>query len=147
MAKAILVYGSTTGNTERLAGYVVNGLERAGINVVVKEVSQTNVNELKDYDLIILGCSTWGIGELQDDFISFYEKMKDINLDGKKAAVFGPGDSETYPDSFCKAVDILEEKLKECGAQIVIEGLKVDGDVEVAKDEAETWGNEIAKCL
>ena len=63
--------------------------------------------------------------------------MANISLKGKKAAVFGPGDKKNYPDTFCKAGDILEDRLKECEAEIVIEGFKVDGDVVTALEEAE----------
>lgn len=56
-------------------------------------------------------------------------------------------DSEEYPDSFCKAVDILEETLKKCGAEIVTESFKVDGDVEPAFEDAEAWGLKVAKAL
>lgn len=147
MAKAILIYGTTTGNTETLSEAVVEGLRKGGVEVTVKDVTEANVNELKGYHLIVFGCSTWGDGELQGDFIDFYDKMKDISLAGKKAAVFGPGDKENYPDSFCEAVNILENRLKECGAELVIEGLKVDGDVEPAMGEAELWGSKVAKAL
>ncbi len=147
MARAILVYGSTTGNTETLAESVVEGLKKGGVNVTLKNVTEADVDELTGYDLIVLGCSTWGEGELQDDFIEFYDRMEGVSLAGKKSAVFGPGDSEMYPDSFCKAVDMLEEILAKCGARIILEGLKVDGDVESAMGNAEAWGLKIAKLL
>lgn len=147
MTKTILIYGSTTGNTETLSEAVVEGLEQSGAKVFVKNVTEASVNELKDYDLIVLGCSTWGEGELQDDFIDFYDEMKSVSLTGKKAAVFGPGDSEMYPDSFCEAVDMLEDKLKKSGAEIVIEGLKVDGDVEPAMEDAKNWGLKVVESL
>ena len=146
-AKVILVYGSTTGNTEMLAEHVAAGLERGLASVTVKNVTEASVDELADYDAIVFGCSTWGEGDLQDDFVDFHEAMNGVSLEGKKAAVFGPGDSEEYPDSFCKAVDILEETLKKCGAEIVAEGLKVDGDVEPAFEDAEAWGLKVAKAL
>ena len=38
--------------------------------------------------------------------------MANISLKGKKAAVFGPGDKKNHPDTFCKAVDLLEDRLK-----------------------------------
>ncbi|MEA1906346.1 MAG: flavodoxin, partial [Euryarchaeota archaeon] len=132
MAKTILIYGSTTGNTEELSGRVAAGLEQGGADVTVKDVADTGVDELASYDAIVFGCSTWGDGELQDDFIDFHADMDGAALDGKKAAVFGPGDSDDYPDTFCDAVDILEDALKKCGADIVTENLKVDGDVEPA---------------
>jgi len=142
MAKVLVVFGSTTGNTERVANSVEKGLKEGGLEVVKKNVVDATVEELKDYDLIILGSSTWGDGELQDDFIDFYEKMKDIDLSGKKAAVFGCGDSNY--NQFCKAVDLLEDRLKECGAEIVSESFKVDGDVESALGDAENWAKTVA---
>jgi flavodoxin I len=152
MTKAIVIYGSTTGNTESLSESVVKGLRKGGIDVMLKNVTEANVSELANYDLIVLGCSTWGtepdqkdVEMLQPDFQDFYSEMNKISLKGKKAAVFGSGDKESYPDSFCRAVDILENKLKERGAQIVIEGLRVDGDIEPAMVDAEYWGLKIAE--
>ncbi len=147
MAKAILVYGSMTGNTEILSKSVEEGLKSSNVEVVVKNVEHAGVEELKDYDVIIFGCSTWGEGELQDDFIAFEEEMGKISLNGKKAAVFGPGDIEIYPDTFCEAVNILEKRLRNCGAEIVIDSLKIDGDVEPKCEEAKEWGRKIGEIL
>ncbi len=145
MARVILVYGSTTGNTETLSKSVAEGLETLGVDVAVKNVVETSPEELKDYDGIVLGSSTWGMGELQDDFIDFEEGLKSLDLNGKKAAVFGPGNS-MYPQ-FCKAVDILEERLKGCGARIVVNSLKIDGDVDPMLNEAREWGKDLAQKL
>ena len=147
MAKTILIYGSTTGNTEELSGRVAAGLEQGGADVTVKDVADTGVAELASYDAIVFGCSTWGDGELQDDFIDFHADLDGTSLNGKKAAVFGPGDSDDYPDTFCDAVDILEDALKGCGADIVAENLKVDGDVEPAFGDAKAWGTKVAGAL
>jgi len=147
MAKIILVFGSTSGNTEDLTESVVDGLKSGGAEVTVKNVTDASVNELKDYDAIVFGCPTYGDGELQDDFIDFSAAMSNISLEGKKAAVFGPGDSGSYPDTFCQAVDILEDMLKKYGAKIVVDGLKVDGDVIAAIVDAETWGSEVAGAI
>ncbi len=147
MAKTILIYGSTTGNTEELSGRVAAGLKQGGAEVTVKDVADTGVDELASYDAIVFGCSTWGDGELQDDFIDFHADLDGVSLDGKKAAVFGPGDSDDYPDTFCDAVDLLEDALKKRGADIVAENLKIDGDVEPAFEDAEAWGTKVAGAL
>ena len=147
MANVILVFGSTTGNTEMLAEHVAAGLEEGMASVTVKNVTEASVDELADNDAIVFGCSTWGEGDLQDDFVDFHEAMDGVSLEGKKAAVFGPGDSEEYADSFCVAVDMLEETLKKCGAEIVVEGFKVDGEVEPTFADAEAWGLKVAKAL
>jgi flavodoxin I len=147
MVKVVLIYGSTTGNTEALSEHVAAGLERGMAEVTVKDVAKASVDELANYDAIVFGCSTWGEGDLQDDFFDFHEAMDGISLKGKKAAVFGPGDSEEYPDSFCTAVDILEESLEEHDAEIVAESFKIDGEVEPAFEDAEAWGLKVAKAL
>lgn len=145
--KIVLIYGTTSGNTEELAGDVVDGLASSGAEVVVKNVTDASVDELGGYDAIIFGCPTYGEGELQDDFVDFNDAISGISLEGKKAAVFGPGDSEEYPDTFCVAVDILEEALRRCGAEIVVEGLKIDGDVLEAIGTGEEWGSKVAESL
>jgi flavodoxin I len=71
--------------------------------------------------------------------------MDKLNLEGKKAAVFGAGDSKSYPRSFCKAVDILQNKLKSCGAEIILPGLKVDGDAASYQDDIVKWAERIAE--
>lgn len=147
MASVILIYGSTTGNTQALAESVAAGLEAGGADATVKDVADAGVEELAEYDAVVLGSSTWGDGELQDDFAAFYQALEGISLAGKKAAVFGPGDQDGYPDSFCAAVDIIEQRLRACGAEIVADSLKLDGDVEPHSDTAEAWGAKIAGVL
>ncbi len=147
MIKAVVIYGSTTGNTESLSEEVEKGLRKGGMEVTVMDVTKADVSKLADFDLIVLGCSTWGDGELQDDFIDFYDVMTKEFLEGKKTAVFGPGDSDMYPDYFCEAVILLETKLKECGAKVLVESLKVDGDIEPVLADAESWGLSITKTF
>ncbi len=153
MAKAILVFGSSSGNTEVLAESVSEGLEQGGLQVTVKNVTDAMTEELNDYDLIVLGCPTYEEGDLQEDFIPFYEKMEGLSLNGKKAAVFGPGSEDMYPETFCKAVDTLEEKLKACGAEIVTTSLKINtGEVgeeveDEAREEAQAWAVDLVKSL
>lgn len=137
MKKVIVIYGSTTGTTEMMAGVVEREMKSSGLDVTVKNASDTNPEKLTDYEVIVLGCSTWGDGELQEDFVSFQEKMRNIDLKGKKGAVFGPGES-MYPQ-FCKAVDILEEALEQCGALLVKEGIKVDVSEQDCENEVRGW--------
>ena len=142
MSRAIIAYGSTTGNTELLAGYIAQGLHEMRVDVTVLSVAELDVEDLLDYDLIFLGSSTWGEGELQEDMIGFYEDMEGLLLQGKKAAAFGPGDS-SY-DMFCEAVNLLEDRLRQCGAKVISQPLKVDGDVIAAEEAAKEWGKQAA---
>lgn len=139
--RALVVFGSFVGNTETLAGYVKRGLEKAGAAVTTKDVVYASVEELADYDLIVLGSPTYEPKMIQDDMIPFYEQLESVDLGGKKAAAFGPGDT-AWPD-FCEAVNYLEERLKHCGAELVAGGLKIDGVVEDHEAETIEWGRAV----
>jgi sulfite reductase alpha subunit-like flavoprotein len=67
--------------------------------------------------------------------------MDKANLSGKKVAVFGCGDS-SYTH-FCGAVDVIEEKAAQLGANVVMASLKIDGDPD--KDEAVAWARDVFK--
>ena len=71
---------------------------------------------MMDYRSLILGISTWGLGELQDDWIAVLPVLEDLDLKGKKVALFGLGDQESYPDTFADALGMLYDILnpKEC---------------------------------
>nr|WP_321498541.1 flavodoxin [uncultured Methanolobus sp.] len=145
MTKTIIVYGSTTGSTQTLAEEIESTFSKNGIDARLVEVTNVEPAELANYDLIILGCSTWGEGELQDDFISFEHDMEGIGLNGKKAACFGPGDSDyTF---FCEAVNILESRLESCGAELITEGLMIDGDVDSQLDLASEWAEKLIASI
>ncbi|WP_297988378.1 flavodoxin [Anoxybacillus sp.] len=124
MTKAIMIFTSMTGNTEEMAEAIAEGVREQGIELNVKEVLDAVAVELEQYDGILLGAYTWGDGELPDDFLDFYDELDDVDLTGKKAAVFGSCDS-SY-EKYGAAVDILIEKLQERGAEVVLEGLKVE---------------------
>ena len=153
MANAIVVFGTTSGNTELLAESVSQGLKEANLEVAIKNVVDTAVDQLKDYDLVVLGCPTYEEGDLQEDFTDFYEAMRGLSLKGKKAAVFGPGSEDMYPETFCHAVDILEERLKACDAEILDTSLKINtGEVgeeveDEAREEAKAWAADLANSL
>lgn len=142
MAKAIIVYGSETGNTESVAEVIAAALEDANFKITLKEVTQASVYELADNDLILFGSSTWGDEEkeLQADMVDFYDDLEGADLSGKSAAAFGCGDSDYT--HFCGAVDLLEERLEQIGATLLDEGLRVDGDPD--DDDARNWATQIA---
>jgi len=140
MAKALVVYGSTTGNTETVAREIGRILVEKGMDVLVKDVTATRVEELGNgYNLTLLGSSTWGEAEIefQEDFTSFYEEMSKARIKGEKVALFGCGDS-SY-EFFCGAVDLLEEKVGDLGGILVHESLRIDGDPMDAMADITAW--------
>ncbi|MFW5734344.1 MAG: flavodoxin [Oceanidesulfovibrio sp.] len=144
MSKALIVYGSTTGNTESVSSTIAKVLKGGGVDVDLKDASDVTADGLADgYDAVLFGCSTWGDDEveLQEDFIPLYESFDKVGLSGKKVAVFGCGDS-SY-EYFCGAVDAIEEKSKELGATIISMSLKIDGDPD--DNEVVGWAKDVLK--
>lgn len=145
MSSALIIYGSTTGNTEMVANRIGEVLSGKGISVIVKDVTEAKVSELGNgYDLTLLGTSTWGEDaiEFQEDFESFFEEMDSANLKEKKVALFGCGDS-SY-EYFCGAVDELEEKMEKLQANVVNIALRIDGDPDDVDTEIVEWAEEVA---
>ncbi|MBN2231397.1 MAG: flavodoxin domain-containing protein [Deltaproteobacteria bacterium] len=127
--KALIVYCSTTGTTEQLAFILKEHLEERKITAVIEEAPDVDTQLIEDCDLLLLGCSTWGEGDLQEDFEKLSDRFEDIDFEGRIFAVFGAGDEDGYPDTFCAAVDTLEEKVGSLGGIMATPGLRIsDGD-------------------
>ncbi len=141
--KTLILYGSTTGNTENLATILKEYLTTQGQDADLKEVTETNGELINAYDLFLFGCSTWGEGELQEDFEEFYEEMDTMDFNGRLCAVFGPGDEENYPDTFCAAVGIIEEKVTQMGGNLVCEGLKIDENDGDEEKSIRIWADRV----
>jgi len=110
-----LFYGSSTGNSEEIANKIANELG----DIEVFDLSQTGIKKINDYQKVILGGSTWGDGELNDDWDEAWDTFKTINLLDKTVALFGLGDQDGYPDDFCSALGIIYEQVSISGAKIV----------------------------
>lgn len=145
MKKVLIVFGSTTGNTEDMADTIKRILDASGCETEVRNVLQTRVKDLTaGHDVLLLGCPAYGDDtiELQGDFQDFYEELDGVRLEGKPFAVFAPGDM-SY-EYFCGSVDMLEDRMEELGGRRLVEGLKVDGDPYDAEDEIVQWAKAVA---
>lgn len=119
MKKTIVVYGSSTGVCESIANTIAGKL---GVEAI--EVTNFSADTIADNDNLILGTSTWGAGELQDDWYDGVETLKSNDLSGKTIALFGCGDSESYSDTFCGG---LKEIYDACEGANILEGVSTDG--------------------
>jgi len=111
--KTAVFYGSTLGDTERVAKMVA---DQMGADLFT---AGAGLDKVMDYDLILMGSSTWGWGELQDDWNTAIDELKGANLSGKKVGVFGTGDQMGYADTYCDALGIIAEAAVEAGAEII----------------------------
>jgi flavodoxin I len=114
MSKIGVFYGSTTGNAESAAQAIAKALDADCI-----AVDGGTPGKMDEYDVVVLGTSTWGLGDLQDDWEEIVDSLPTMDLSGKTAAFFGTGDQENYPDTFVDAMGILKGKISGTGARII----------------------------
>ena len=113
MSTVCVAYGSSMGNTEEAANLIAAEL---GVDDIYN-IGSTSADVLNGYDKLVIGTSTWGNGDLQDEWDSF--DIDSIDVKGKTIALFGMGDSSSYSDTYCNAMGILYDKFSANGAKIV----------------------------
>ncbi|MDE6651418.1 MAG: flavodoxin [Paramuribaculum sp.] len=116
MKKIGIFYGSSTGTTKSVA-------ERIGTTLGISkedvfDVANVSPSKLADYDVLLLGTSTWGSGELEDDWYDFIAGVEEMYLKDKTIALFGCGD-ENMSDTFCDGVGILYDRLQKTDAKFI----------------------------
>lgn len=109
-------YGSETGTTADVARRIAKELGVADGDV--HDVDKLSPTRLGDYDVLVLGSSTWGAGEISQSWYDFIAGAQSLALQGKQIAVFGCGD-ETMSDTFCDAVGEIYDALKDTGAGMI----------------------------
>ncbi|QGY47603.1 flavodoxin [Maribellus comscasis] len=114
MSNKAIFYGSDTGNTEAAAKQIA-----AKLQADIFDVASNPKDKLAEYKNLILGTSTMGIGDLQDDWASFLSDVENADLNGKAIALFGLGDADMYPDSFVDGMGEIYNTVKAKGCKIV----------------------------
>lgn len=90
MAKILVVYDSKTGNTEKMAYAVAEGAKQVeGVEVIVKKVDKTNLDDLLAADGIIMGSPTY-YGQMSAKLKALIDESVKIHgkLEGKVGAAF-----------------------------------------------------------
>ncbi len=122
MAIAI-IYGSSGGATEGVAKMIKDKL---ALEADLLDVARINMDKLNEYSHLILGTSTWGEGELQDDWSDAFDEFKNVEFGGKTVAFFGLGDQEGYSENFLDGMGLLHGVALTNGASIVGDGWSSD---------------------
>ena len=123
MAKVVVVYESKYGNTKLVAETIIEGMkEVSGIEIVLSELKEVDLNQVREFDAILVG-SPNHIGGATRSIKKFIDKLGNLNLEGKLAAVF-----DTYiGKDFEKAVKKMEKQISEKvpGLKLAAPGLSI----------------------
>lgn len=103
------------------------------------QVSSVSVDDVKNEEILILGCPAYGAEELEESEMEPFVKSLEGNIQGKKVALFGSwgwGNGEWMTE--------WENRMESYGATLIGEGLTVQ---EYPKDEYKciSFGKLIAK--
>ncbi len=160
MAKIGIFYGSTTGYTADVAQRIAKALNVEMSNV--HDVANTAPSALGDYDVLVLGASTWGDGELQGEFADFLDGAEQLYLKGKKLAVFALGD-ESHGENFAAALEQISGRMMKTEVEQIAPfnvdgydvpasqrpGLAIDevNHADLTDARVAAWASEIASSL
>ncbi|WP_072369007.1 flavodoxin FldA [Hyphomicrobium sp. NDB2Meth4] len=109
-----IIFGSDGGATRGVASRISKKCQ--GRSVDIKDAT---TSDFENCTLLILGSPTYGDGTLQSDWEEHIEKLRTADIKGKRVAIFGTGDQQTYPLSFVDAIGILYEEVSALGAEVV----------------------------
>jgi len=144
-----VVYESKFGNTKLVAETIIEGMnEVEGIEAVLRELKEVDLNKVIDYDVILVGSPNHYGGPTRS-VKEFIDKLGKLPLKGKLFAVF---DTYLGKGFFEKAVKRMEKRINEKvpglkqiapGLSTRVQGMKghlVEGELPKCKE----FGNKIA---
>lgn len=155
MARTLIIYSTITGNTQLVADAIQQQLNQKTphqfAEVVPAEMTDLALlKTLQPGDTCLLGASTWEGHTVPQGMIAVMQQIESdpTVLSGKNWGVFGCGDA-SYDPYFCKAVDILSEKLSTWGVAPIVPVLKIDGFPELPnnQDQIMAWCDALIKAL
>ncbi|WP_024953575.1 flavodoxin domain-containing protein [Sulfurospirillum arcachonense] len=86
--------------------------------VINMEEDFDDIDQLLEYDVLFLGSSTWGQGDVHHEWVDplFEIDSDEIDFSGKKVAFFGAGDSVKHGEHFCSAIGKMYQTFSKAGA-------------------------------
>ncbi|MCR8842063.1 assimilatory sulfite reductase (NADPH) flavoprotein subunit [Paenibacillus sp. SC116] len=135
--EATILFGSQTGNSQRLAGRLADKLKGEGFEVTLSAMNKYKTNNLKKAGYLFIVVSTHGEGDPPDNALTLHEFLNSKRapkLDGIKFSVLALGD--TSYEFFCKTGQDFDTKLAELGAERIVDRVDCDVDFE---DAAAGW--------
>jgi len=115
MIKAIVVYDTKFGNTERIAKVLAEGMKERGVKVDCVKVEKVEIDKLTDYDLLAIGGPTH-TRNISKPIKGFLERLESVDVRGMNAFAFDTRAKHAFAESAGKRV---EERLKRLGMSII----------------------------
>lgn len=140
-APILILIGTQTGNSERVAEDVADALAEAGHTSRLVDMADALPEMLEEYDRLIAVLCTWSDGTFPDNAVEFYDSLVAVapDLSGMTYGVIGLGD-HLYDPYFLTAAYRLADTFDDLGAQRAMPTFEIDkGPTPQDLDGAEAW--------
>lgn len=116
MANIGIFVGSSGGVTQAAAETLEELFDDA--ELINMEEDYDDLDQFDEFDVLLIGSSTWGQGDVQRDWVDpLYEMENDEpDFSGKKVAFFGAGDQKEHGEEFVTALGKMKELFSKLGA-------------------------------
>ena len=143
MAKALIVYATRAGETQRIGELIAEGLRFSGIDATVKNVKDiSKETDLQGYDAVVLGAATYH-GDMMQGMKTLLFLAEKANLEAKVGGAFGAfGWSGEAPDRIFNTMKNIF-KMAMTSDPLRLKSTSLGGGLEMAQD----YGREIARKL
>jgi flavodoxin len=139
LARALVVYHTVYGNTEKAAKAVRDGIASAGLEAECRRIQDARPDDLKAFDVIVFGTPTH-MENIPEDVKGFMESLKQVDLKDKKGVAF----DTRYEDEPIGGLATLEKYMKSYGMRILSTGLPVL--LPSGAGEGPLIKNELSRC-
>jgi flavodoxin I len=131
MAKIVVVYLSTSGNTKAMADAIAEGIMSRNVSVSTMNFHEARIEEIKAADAIAIGSSTFYY-KMLPPMEKFIDSLEKANVTGKVGAAFG-----SYGWSGEAPINIAD-KMRKLGMEVIDPVLRIqyqptDKDLEECK--------------
>ena len=139
MSKIGIFCGTAGGTSMLVAEALAEAFAIEEDDVINMEEDFDDVEQFEEYDVLFIGSSTWGQGDVHFSWVDAQLEMEDeeVDLSGKTVALFGAGDCVKHGEHFCSAIGKLHKTFTALGAKPVGYVDKSDYDYEFSLAEME----------
>lgn len=137
MEKVGIIFGFNATKSSKIAERVKEAFGEEQVEMINAEDLTTE--KFMEFNNLVLGVPTWFDGELPNYWDEFVPALEELDLKGKKIALFGLGDQVKYSENFVDAIGIMAEIVRDLGATLVghtsTEGYKFESSKGVERDK------------
>jgi sulfite reductase (NADPH) flavoprotein alpha-component len=118
-SKLTILYGSESGNSEKLASLSLKEAQKRGFKTTLKNMADISPAELSKIDNLLVIVSTWGDGDAPETAATFHKQLMTTNLELPKLRYSVCALGDTAYAKFCQVGKDVDARLESFGAQRV----------------------------